>query len=100
ASADSAALPHTQFKPSGYWLVVYFGITGSEPPAWLVESAEQSGKTIRLNFKPAKRDVTTEDLHQYFVWVPVGQLDAGTYTLELVDTSVGQMTMMRRVQAK
>jgi hypothetical protein len=78
-----------------YWLVAYLGVGGSSPPAWLVKSAKVSGRTIRLAF--TNPGAANSDLHPYFVWVPLGKLGRGAYTLELFDEESKQVTLSRRV---
>lgn len=78
------------------WLVAYLGTAGSEPPGWLIHSAEQSGATIRLSYVTGRP--TTNDGHEYLVWVPLGHLDGGIHTLELFNHTEQYVTLMRRVQ--
>jgi hypothetical protein len=75
ASADDGA--------AEYWLVAYLGTLGSEPPAFSVVSAERQGRTISLRVQKIKRTLVSKDRHQYLVWVPLGKLPNGKYTLEL-----------------
>jgi hypothetical protein len=79
------------------WLVAYFGTSHSEPPAWFVQSVEQTGKTLRVSFRKPDPSVTTHDLRQHLIWVPLGKLQAGTYTLELFEQGRNEVTLMRRV---
>ncbi len=84
-------------KPASFWMVAFLGIDGSTPPAWLVRSAERKGQNIRLSVIKPKRNSSTKDERHYFVWVPLGKLEAGRYTLELFDTETKELTLMRRV---
>jgi hypothetical protein len=81
-----------------HWLVFYLGTAGSVPPAWLVESVEFKDKTIRVNYLKPIRKVTSGDAHRYLFWVPLGQLPDGVYSLELFDTGMNELTLMRRVR--
>lgn len=92
---DRPTDPDDQLKHTKIWLAIYFGVTGSEPPGWLVKSVEQNGKTIRVTY--VQQQPETKDLHQYFVWVPLGVLEGGTYALELFDGEKKEITLLRRV---
>jgi hypothetical protein len=95
--ADIPALPHDGTGANRYWLVAYLGVAGSDPPAWLVRSADVSGKTIRLRYHVPRRGASTSDCHPYFVWVPIGELQRGIYTLQLIDTDTNEAHLSRRV---
>jgi hypothetical protein len=41
---------------------------------------------------------STADIHYYYYWVPLGKLDDGVYNLELFDTDLKAVTLMRRVE--
>ena len=51
--------------------------------------------TIRLTYEVGQSE--NDDLHQYFAWAPLGDLEAGIYSLELIDASEAEVTLMRRV---
>jgi hypothetical protein len=84
-------------KPEPIWLVAYLGIAGSEPPLWLIDSVEQEGKTIRLNYWAQSAGGRSKDLHEYLIWVPLGTLEEGTYSLELFNVNRRLATLIRRV---
>lgn len=87
-------------RPStdNYWLVVYLGIAGSSPVRWQVDSVVVNSQSIRFNYHRDPRGVTSLDIHDYFYWVPVGKLANGVYNLEMFDTSLKAVTLMRRVE--
>src|SRR5262245_44746788 len=76
-------------EPASLWLAAYLGTNSSVPPAWQLVSAERRGNVVRLTVRRPARDKTTRDLRRYFVWVPLGELAAGTYTVELHDAGLG-----------
>jgi hypothetical protein len=98
-SAEVPVLPRlTEVRrPAAFWMVVFLGIRGSEPPALLVRSVERKGKVIRLGFQRYAGGGKTKDSHRYFIWVPLGKLDSGKYTLELFDAETKEVTLTRRV---
>jgi hypothetical protein len=89
--------PNDGSKPEQLWLVAHLGLAYSTPPAWLVESAEQRGKTLRLTFFEPVNGGATSDDHQYFYWVPLGKLQPGAYTLELFDSKKKAAMLSRLV---
>jgi hypothetical protein len=99
---DTADFPVPRRKAAGqpYWLVVVLGIGGSAPPVWQVESAQKTGKVIRLTVEKPKREKSTKDYHLYMVWVPLGKLDDGVYKLELLDKANDEPSLVRRVVVK
>lgn len=94
-SASKPVSADWRSKSEQYWLVVYLGVEGSDPPEWLVSSVIVSGKEIQLIYTSPGSSV--QDLHPYFVWVPLGKLGTGTYTLEMFDEEQKQVTLSRRV---
>jgi hypothetical protein len=97
ARADVPVTAGRQPSKAPHWLVIYFGVSGSSPPQWLVRSVEVRGKTIRVSYNRGKAE--TNDEHPYYLWVPLGQLAAGNYTLELFDADAWEVTLMRRCTA-
>jgi hypothetical protein len=79
------------------WLVVYLGIAGSSPPHWLVDAVSVKPPTIRFSYHRVKPGAVTEDIHQYFYWVPLGKLSPGVYQLELFDIGADTTALSRRV---
>jgi hypothetical protein len=98
-SAEVPVLPELAGgpKPTSFWMVAFLGVTGSEPPAWVVRSAERKGKVIRLSVQRPAGGGETKDSHLYFVWVPLGKMEPGKYTLELFDAKKKEVTLKRRV---
>jgi hypothetical protein len=85
-------------KAAPLWAVAYLGTAGSNPPMWLVQSVVLKGPTVRVTFRKEKPlSGSTGDVHQYFVWIPLGQGTARTYTLELFDAEQQEVVLSRRV---
>jgi hypothetical protein len=80
------------------WLVAYFGMGPSDPGFGRVQAAEVRGQTVRVAFARARSngEVTMDEV-RYYVWVPLGQFQAGTFTLELFDADRKDVTLQRRV---
>jgi len=79
------------------WLVAYFGMGPSDPGFGRVHAAEIRGRTVRVTYSRAHANkLTTDDAH-YYLWVPLGKPEAGTYALELFDAARNEVTLMRRV---
>jgi hypothetical protein len=95
--ADVPVDPEDGSKRAPLWLVAFFGAAGSDPPAWLVQSIEVRGRLVRVVFVKPKRLISTRDSHLYFIWVPLGKPEVGTYTLELFDAEKREVTLLRRV---
>jgi hypothetical protein len=83
-------------KSGQYWLVVYFGRSGSTPPRWQVSSVDLKENTVRLVFSEDHPE--SDDSNPYFVWVPLGKLAPGSYTLELVNGAQQQTVLSRQVK--
>lgn len=81
--------------PPSLWLVAYLGSSGSSPPEWTVRSVERRGNSFRVSY--STRQAETDDGRHYFVWVPVGELKPGTYSLELFDVGRKEVMLLRRV---
>jgi hypothetical protein len=96
--ADTAARQDIP-KPKHYeyWMIAYLGSGPSEPAWWTVESATVQGTTVRLNYLKSPPSPATKDLHPYYFWVPVGDLENGSYQLELFDVKNNVVTLSRRV---
>ncbi|MCI0378339.1 MAG: hypothetical protein L0215_12090 [Gemmataceae bacterium] len=94
-SADTIATPDDDKKHEGVWLVAYLGVQGSDPPGWLIHSVEQRGNTIRFSY--LKRVALTRDIHCYYFWVSIGELNPGDYVLELFDAEKKCSTLTRLV---
>jgi hypothetical protein len=80
------------------WLAAYLGCDGSLPPAFRVSSIEVNGKTIRVMYERDASPVRSADLRSYLIWVPLGRLEEGVYTLELFDAAAERVTRSRSWQ--
>ncbi|MCI0640780.1 MAG: hypothetical protein L0Y72_10715 [Gemmataceae bacterium] len=96
--ANRPAAPDDGKDHDVHWLVVYLGVDGSNPPAWLIKSVERQGRRIRLCYEFPKVVYRTKDIYQYFAWVPVGKLGAGIYDLEVFDVNKSHVSLQRRVE--
>jgi len=74
------------------WVGAFLGNAGSSPPAFRVLSVETKGKQVRVKYEFTPPEVATGDVHQYFVWAPLGKLTAGEYTLELYNAVEKKVT--------
>ena len=76
-----------------YWLVVYLGTSQSGPCKWTFKSCTVKGNLIEFVYKtyedPPEGTIHPNDLKQYFFWVPLPELDKGSYELKLVDEKRG-----------
>lgn len=98
--ADAPVRPdpgNTNEEPLPFWLVAYFGAGPSHPGFGQVQSAEVRGHTVRVVFRRAQANKMTKDVCRYYIWVPLGQAETGTYALELFDADRKQVTLLRRV---
>lgn len=82
--------------PGDYWLVLYCGVTGL-PLEWSVKSVRRTDRIVEIRCHPREKNGVVQPviLHQ-FVWVPLGQLEEGTYTLRWIDDSNGELILSRR----
>jgi hypothetical protein len=95
ASVDEPNPPRGQ-----KWLVVYLGAGPSEPTWWTVERINVAGKLIRVSYRRSSPMGATRDVNPYYYWIPVGDLETGSYQLELYDASENVVTLMRRVEVE
>jgi hypothetical protein len=90
--------PDDEAKVDQLWVLVYFGSAGSTPPRWVLRGASEKEDTIRIGFEEPKREGGgTDDLSQYFAWVPITKQSPGTLMLELYDVEKKEVVLMRRV---
>jgi hypothetical protein len=80
------------------WLAVYLGCAASESPRWEVQSVSVDKNTIRFTYRQPKRLYSSRDVVFYYYWVPIGALKDGAYNLELYDSGLKSVTLMRRVE--
>jgi hypothetical protein len=78
------------------WVAAYLGTDGSIPPAYRIHAVELRDKTIRIVYERDQSPARSCDLHAYLVWVPIGPIEAGSYTVELFDKAVDGVTATRR----
>jgi hypothetical protein len=101
APADTPALPDPDAgaaKREPLWLAAYLGIAGNTSIGWRVHAAETRGLTARLTYSQSRRTGPIGSIVlQYLVWVPLGEVRAGTYTLELYDADRKEAMLSRRV---
>ena len=100
ASTESFAMPLDSACVSGaptdiLWAAAYLGSDGSVPPAYQVRAVEVRGKTIRICYERDQSPVRSCDLRSYLVWVPLGLVEPGAYTLELFDVGTREVTQSR-----
>ncbi len=97
-STDIVATLNQSNPPRGNnWLVAYLGIGSSSGPPFIVDEVTVNDATIRLVYHKPKLMSQTDDIHQYFYWVPLGKLNNGTYFLELFDFDSKEVMLTRRV---
>jgi hypothetical protein len=95
STPEEAATTITGGTIDTLWLAAYLGSDGSTPPAYRIETIEVNGRTIRVAYERDESPARSADLLAYLVWVPVGRLEAGVYTLELFDVVAGNVTASR-----
>ena len=95
ATPDEATPPVTGGTSDTLWLAAYLGSDGSVPSAFRLRAIEVNGKTIRVEYERDESPVRSADLRNYLIWVPLGRVEAGAYTLELFDTAAERVTRSR-----
>lgn len=82
------------------WLAAYLGSTRGSPPALYVGSVsvDPGRGSIRFAYRIDPRRYGTRDSYPYIAWVPLGELPAREYTLELFDAT-NKQTRLSREQA-
>jgi hypothetical protein len=98
AGLRAADKPTAPILSHNHWLVAYLGVSGSGPPKWVVDSVSVDGNTIRLTYRKIRNAGHTTDVAFYYYWVPIGALENGVYNLELYDSGLKSVTLMRRVE--
>lgn len=83
-------------KSNSHWLVAYMGVAGSDPPEWLVRSAQVKANQVRLSYTEVGAETT--DAHPYLVWIPLDNLEPGSYVVELYDEGGKHVTLSRQVK--
>jgi hypothetical protein len=59
------------------WLVAYLGAGSSNPGFGRVHAAEVRGRTVRVTYSRARSNTKTDDVVQYYLWMPLGRAEAG-----------------------
>jgi len=95
---DEPVNPDEKRQRGEFWLVAYLGVSGSEPPACVVTSIEKQGNRFRLTYE--RKIAETQDIYQYFVWVPLGSLSDGRYSLELAERQDAIPILVRNVPVR
>ena len=99
SSANSPVALNQPNPPRGnHWLVVFTGVAGSAPVRWTVDSVTVDSGRVRFNYHKAPMGISTADIHYYYFWVPLGKLADGIYNLELHETNLKAVSLMRRVE--
>ena len=80
------------------WVAAYLGTDGSIPAAYRIRAIELKGKILRVAYERDESPTRSCDLLAYMIWAPVGQVEAGAYTLELFDATAGTVTVTRTWQ--
>jgi len=83
-----------------HWLVAYLGVGHSSPPGYVIKAVSVNGPRIRIAYQYTHPGMVTKDIHPYYYWIPVGKLSDGLYKLELYDTELKEVTLMRLVEVK
>ena len=98
----SANTPAYENKPDpnrgSYWMVAYLGWGDDDSTTWEVKEVRRQGKQITLSYHKKRLPEDSDQSHQYFYWIPLGQLSPGSYEVELVDLQSHSTTLARRVE--
>ena len=79
------------------WVVLYLGISSSSPPMFSVDSIERIGMQIKINYQTHKPTFQTLDNACYYFWIPLGELSAGKYQLQVNSITDNEIVLSRRV---
>ena len=84
---------------SHLWLIVFFGFGFSDPICWKTESVQRTGSRVVVTFAgPPRTGPATADSSPYFLFVPLKNLPAGKYELELRTSGAKQGAILRTVR--
>lgn len=100
AAGCSAGVPINPTEEISFaqeWLVAYMGAEGTEPPAWVIHSVQVTDHRLRVVYSQPRDGGKSDDMHHYYLWVPLGRLKAGYYDLELFDDDKQHVSLSRRV---
>lgn len=81
------------------WLVVYFGFASSDAQDWTIQSVEQSDSRIVVTYNGPRKDIVrTAGASPAFVLIPLPEMPARSYQLELRHSVTKRVTLMRKTQ--
>lgn len=80
------------------WIVVYLGSGPSSPVWWTIENVTVDGFKVAVNYRQSKPSPATDDVCQYYYWIPLSELTTGMYEVELFDTEATKAVLMRRIE--
>ncbi len=80
------------------WVVAFLGNTYSDPAAFDIKRIEMDGLTVRVVFSRPHPGGRSQDFTPYIIWANLGNLESGSYRLELIDADQkDEIVMFRRV---
>jgi hypothetical protein len=75
------------------WLVAYLGFSAANSAAWVLESATLERQTIRLVCHHDDGLEKTRNTQKYYYWMPIGELEAGWYTVAVYDSKAKTLVL-------
>ncbi len=96
-NANELVGPDARSEGGPVWFVVYLGeydIASSRLP---VHSAIVDNRRIKLYFTPRSQQEDSKSLSCPFIFVPLGRLQPGRYSLELIEHGSGKHELIRYV---
>lgn len=100
-NSTKADVPPKPIKRPDVWLVAYLGSDSSD--RWLVVRAERTGTRLRLIYTDRFRTpgvIAAGDSDPRLVWVPLGPIPGGKYTVDLFETVEKEVTLSRLVRVE
>lgn len=89
---------HWSDKTNQIWAAVHFGCATSSGPYWIIHSVTVAGNRIRVSYSiDTVSTFVTNDLFQYYAWIPLGVLPTGKYSVELFNKADREVVLLRRV---
>lgn len=80
------------------WIVAYVGRDSSSPLHYEFLRVEQTGNRFRVEYRDNRPDGGSDEYIPYAIWVPVGELEAGKYTLELYEAKAKDVVLSRLIR--
>jgi hypothetical protein len=99
-NSDAPSQVDSNNPKSEYWICAYLGSDSSTPPRWNITRIDVVATVISIHYRRHEAKAGTDDLHRYFIWVPLGQLRPGNYTVQLCDSISGESVLRRLVRIK